>query len=98
MFCLILRIIVHLNNELIHFSQKYPYLSMSACPHLSISWYKETNPTSDISIKFLLMFLIQKILSLIFSQQYSQVLLNEDKNLKCLKSETKEKMKNIYLY
>ena len=66
MFCLIVIIIVHLNNELIHFSQKYPYLSMSAYPHLSISQYENTNPTSDISIKLLLMFLIQKILSLIF--------------------------------
>ena len=33
-----------------------------------------------------------------FSQQYSQVLLSEDENLKCLKFETKEKMKNNYLY
>ena len=32
-----------------------------------------------------------------FSQQYSQVLLSEDENLKCLKFETKEKMKNNYL-
>ena len=31
-------------------------------------------------------------------KQYSQVLLNEDENLKCLKSETKEKMRNNYLY
>ena len=39
-----------------------------------------------------------KSLSITFSQQYSQVLLNEDKNLKCLKSETKEKMKiTIYI-
>ena len=30
-------------------------------------------------------------------KQYSQVLLNEDENLKCLKSETKEKMRNNYL-
>ena len=37
-------------------------------------------------------------LSLIFSQQYSQVLLNEGENLKCLKSKTIEKMKNNYLY
>ena len=36
--------------------------------------------------------------ALMFSQQYSQVLLYEDENLKCLKSETKEKMKNNYLY
>ena len=68
---------------------------MPACPHLSISWYKKTNRTFHISIELLL---IQKSLSLIFSQQYSQVLLNEDENLKCLKSETKEKMKNNYLY
>ena len=44
------------------------------------------------------MFLIQKSLSLIFSQQYSQVLRNEDENLNRLKSETKEKVKNNYLY
>ena len=90
--------IVHLNNELIYFSQESPYLSMAACPYLSISRCKNTNHIFDISIKLLLMFLIQKCLSLIFSQQYSQVLLNEDGNLKCLKSETKEKMKNNYLY
>ena len=91
-------IIVHLNNELLHFSQKSPYLSMFACPYLSISRYKNTNRTFHISIELLLMFLIQKSLSSIFSQQYSQMLLNEDENLKCLKSETKEKMKNNYLY
>ena len=44
------------------------------------------------------MFLIQESLNLIFSQQYSRVLLNEDEKLKCLKSETKEKMNNNYLY
>ena len=71
---------------------------MPACPYLSISWYKNTNHTFHISIELLLMFLIWKSLSFIFSQQYSQVLLNEDENLKCLKSETKEKMKNNYLY
>ena len=98
MFCLILMIIVHLNNELLHFSQKSPYLSMFACPYLSISRYKNTNRTFHISIELLLMFLIQKSLSLIFSKQHSQLLLNEDENLKCLKSETKEKMKNNYLY
>ena len=32
-----------------------------------------------------------------FSQQYSQVLLNKSENLKCLKFETKEKMKNKYI-
>ena len=69
-----------------------------ACPYLSISRYKNTNQTFQISIELLLMFLIWKSLSFIFSQQYSQVLLNEDENLKCLKSETKEKMKNNYLY
>ena len=83
-------IIVHLNKGLIHFSQKSPYLS--------ISQYKNTNRTFHTSIELLLMFLILKSLNLIFSQQYSQVLLNEDENLKCLKSETKEKMKNNYLY
>ena len=31
-------------------------------------------------------------------KQYSQVLMNEDENLKCLKSETKQKMRNNYLY
>ena len=91
-------IVVHLNSELIHSSQKSPYLSMSACPYLLISQYKNTNRTFHISIELLLMFLIQKSLGLTFSQQYSQVLLNEDKNWKCLKSETKEKMKNNYLY
>ena len=36
--------------------------------------------------------------ALIFSQQYSQVLLNEDENLKCLKSKTKAKIKKtIYI-
>ena len=36
--------------------------------------------------------------ALIFSQQYSQVLLNEDENLKCLKSKTKAKIKiTIYI-
>ena len=71
---------------------------MPACPYISISQYKTTNCTFQISIELLLKLLIQKSLSLIFSQQYSQVLLNEDENLKCLKSETKEKMKNNYLY
>ena len=64
---------------------------MPACPYLSISWYKTTNCTFQISIELLLKFLIQKSLSLIFSQQYSQVLLNEDER------ETKEKMKNNYI-
>ena len=71
---------------------------MPACPYLSISRYKNTNHKFHISIELLLMFLIQKSLSLIFSKQHSQLLLNEDENLKCLKSETKEKMKNNYLY
>ena len=71
---------------------------MPACPYLPISRYKNTNHKFHISIELLLMFLIQKSLSLIFSKQYCQVLLNEDENLKCLKSETKEKMKNNYLY
>ena len=71
---------------------------MPACPYLSICRHKNTNRTFYISIEILLMFLIQKSLSLVFSQQYSQVLLNEEENLKCLKSETKEKMKNNYLY
>ena len=71
---------------------------MSACPYLSISRYKNANRTFHISTELLLMFLIQNSLSLIFSQQYSQVLLNEDENLKYFKSETKEKMKNNYLY
>ena len=97
MFCLILIIIIHLNNELIHFSQQSSYLSMSACPCLSKSWYKNTNHPLHISTELLLMFLMQKSVSLIFSQQFSQVLLSEDKNLKCLKSETKERMKNNYL-
>ena len=97
-FCLVLMIIFHLSNELIHFSQKSPYLSMPACPYLSISWYKTTNCTFQISIELLLKLLIQKSLSLIFSQQYSQVLLNEDENLKCLKFVTKQKMKHSYLY
>ena len=65
---------------------------MPTCPYLSISWYKYTNRTFHISVELLLMFLIQKSLSLIFSQQYSQVLLNEDER------ETKEKMKNNCLY
>ena len=68
---------------------------MPACPYLSISRYKNTNRTFHISIELLLMFLIQKSLN---SEQYSQVLLNKDENLKHLKSETKEKMKNNYLY
>ena len=67
-----------------------------ACLYLSISRYKNTIHTFHISIELLLMFLIWKSLCFIFSQQYSQVLLNE--NLKCLKSEAKEKMKNNYLY
>ena len=91
-------IIVDLNNELTHFSKKSLYLSMSTCPYLSIYRYKKTNRRFHISIELLLMFLIQKNLSLIFSQQYSQVLLNEDENLNRLKSETKEKVKNNYLY
>ena len=98
MFCLILIIIVHLNNELIHFSQQSSYLSMSTCPYLLKSWYKNTNRTFRISTKLLLLLLIQKSLSLIFSQQFSRVLLNEDELLKCMKSETKEKIKNNYLY
>ena len=70
-----------------------------ACPYLSISRYKNTNHTFRISIELFLMFLISKSLSFIFSQQYSQVLLKtKDKNMKCLKSETKEKIKNNYLY
>ena len=71
---------------------------MPACPYLSISRYKNTNHIFHISIELLLMFSLQKSLSLIFSQQYSQVLPSEDKNFKCLKSETKEKMKNNHLY
>ena len=71
---------------------------MSACPYLSKSWYKNTNYIFLISNELLLMFLIQKSLSLIFSKQFSQVLLNEDEILKCLESETKEKIKNNYLY
>ena len=71
---------------------------MSTCLHLSISRYKNANRIFHISIELLIMFLIQESLSLIFSKQYSQVLLNKDKHLKCLKSETKEKMKNNYLY
>ena len=71
---------------------------MPGCPYLSTSGYKNSNHTFHILIKLLLMLLIQKSLSLTFSHQYSQVLLNEDKNLKWLKSETKEKMKNHYLY
>ena len=68
---------------------------IQACPYLPISRYKNTNHTFRISIELLLMFLIWKSLSFIFSQQYSQVLSNEDENLKC---ETKEKMENNYLY
>ena len=65
-------IIIYLNNELIHFSQKSPYLSMSACPYLSISRYKNANRTFHISVELLLMFLIEKkfqlnILTAIFS-------------------------------
>ena len=91
-------IIVHLNNKLIHFSQKSPYLSMSACSYLLISRYKNTNRTFHISIELLLIFLIQESSSLTFSQQYFQVLLNKDENLKCLKSETKRKWKTtIYI-
>ena len=60
-------IIVHLNNELIHFIQKSPYLKMSACSYLSISRYKNTDHIFLISLELLLMFLIQKSLSLIFS-------------------------------
>ena len=71
---------------------------MSACPYLLKSWYKNTNLTFRISTKLLLLLLIQKSLSLIFSQQFSRVLLNEDELLKCMKSETKETMKNNYLY
>ena len=71
---------------------------MSACLYLSISWHKNANRKLHISIELLLMFLIEKSLSLIFSQQFSQVLLSEDENLKCLKFETKERMKNNYLY
>ena len=71
---------------------------MSACLYLSISWYKNANRKLHISIELLLMFLIEKSLSLIFSQQFSQVLLSEDENLKCLKFETKERMKNNHLY
>ena len=71
---------------------------MSTCPYLLKSWYKNTNRTFRISTKLLLLLLIQKSLSLIFSQQFSRVLLNEDELLKCMKSETKEKMKNNYLY
>ena len=70
---------------------------MSACLYLSISRYKNTNRIFHISIELLMMFLIQESSSLILSKQYSQVLLNKDKHLKCLKSETKEKMKNNYL-
>ena len=88
-------IIVHLNSKLIHFSQT----KIPACRYLSISRYKNnTNHAFHISIELLLMFLIQKSLSLIFSYQYSQVLMNEDENLKCLKSEIKETMKSNYLY
>ena len=52
-------IIVHLNNEPIHFSQN----KMPACPYLSISWNKNTNCLFHISIELLLMFLIQNNLS-----------------------------------
>ena len=42
-------IIVHLNNELIHFSQN----EMPACLYLSASRYKNTNHTLYISIEIL---------------------------------------------
>ena len=61
---------------------------MPACPYLSISWYKNTIHTVHILIELYLMFLIQKSLSLKFSMQYPHVLLKEDENVKCLKSET----------
>ena len=62
------------------------------CSYLSISRYKNTNHTFHISIEYLLMFLKQKSLSLILSQQYSQVILNKDKNLKRLKPKRKWKI------
>ena len=62
---------------------------MSVCLHLSISRYKKTNLTIHVSIELLLMFVIQESLSLIFAQEYFQVLLNGDEKLKRLKSETK---------
>ena len=62
---------------------------MSVCLYLSISRYKKTNLTFHVSIELLLMFVIQESLSLIFAQEYFQVLLNGDKKLKRLKSETK---------
>ena len=43
-------IIVHLNNELIHFNQN----EMPASPYLSKSRYKNTNHTLHISIEILL--------------------------------------------
>ena len=81
-------IIVHLNHELYILVKR----DMSTFPYLSTSGYnKNTNHTFHISVELLLRFLI-------YSQQYYLVLLNEDENLKCLKSKTKEKMKNNYLY
>ena len=81
-----------------------------ACFEQGVPWYSgnfrvwihsETRTWHDNtiqSIELLLMVLVEKISSLLFSQQYSQVLLNEDKSLTCLKFETNEKMKNNYLY
>ena len=42
------------------------------------------------------MFLIQKALSLIFSDPYSQVILNEDENLRYLKFEDEEERLSIH--
>ena len=44
---------------------------MPACPYLSTSGYKNANHTFHISIVLLLMFLIWKNLSLIFSTIFS---------------------------
>ena len=42
--------IIHLNNELIYFSQKSPYLSISACPYLSISWLRAQTHISHFNL------------------------------------------------
>ena len=41
--------IVYLNNKLTYFSQKSPYLSMSACPYVSICRYKKTSRISPFN-------------------------------------------------